>query len=110
MGQQAGLEIIKFIKKNLIGRENMMLKNIIKMCPLLPGLLFGVASHSINAAERSLFDVDISLGWQLDRFTASDLSNALNSEESGNDDISGLLDIRVNYLLTGDFFDTGDKL
>lgn len=39
-----------------------MLKNIIKMCPLLPGLLFGVASHSINAAERSLFDVDIAWG------------------------------------------------
>lgn len=53
---------------------------------------------------RESFDVDLNLGWQLDRFTASEvaLAAAVNPEDSGDNEQSALLDIRFNYLL-GDF-------
>jgi hypothetical protein len=76
--------------------DKMNIKKTTRISILLIGFLFvGLAS----AEQRSLFDVDFNLGWQLDRFTASDLSNALDPEDSGDTSQSALLDIRVNYQL-----------
>jgi len=56
-----------------------------------------IAMQDVVLEPRSPFDIDINLGWQLDRFTSSDLANALNPEESGNGNQSMLVDIRFNY-------------
>lgn len=65
--------------------------------PLSAGMFQGLAAQSLTA--RNDLDVDINIGWQFDRFTAAELQNALNPEDSGDNYQSGLLDIRVNYRL-----------
>ncbi len=67
------------------------------------GLSFFTHSDANGMDKRKEFDVDISIGWQFDRFTASELDNALNPEDSGDNEQSGLLDIRVKYKLNFNF-------
>lgn len=63
------------------------------------------AAISWENRDREDFDVDFNLGWQLDRFTASNLANALNPEDSSDNEQSALLDIRVNWHIADTFGD-----
>lgn len=49
--------------------------------------------------QRDSFDVDFNLGIQFNNFTTSNLDQATNPAESGENGQSELLDIRVNYRL-----------